>query len=59
MKTTEELIEWLRDRTDYLETALYDGEIGDELDIMQYRESYPCLHIKQGYIDLDCPAKLK
>lgn len=59
METTTELIDWLRDRADYLETILHDGEITDELKISKnlFGFTYPYLAIKQGFIDLDFPSK--
>lgn len=58
MKTTRELIEFLRDTANELEIALEDGEITNELNIQpnSYGMSYPFLATRYGFIDINNPS---
>lgn len=61
MKTTRELIEFLRDTANELEIALEDGEITNELNIQpnSYGIGYPFLATRFGFIDIDNPSTIE
>lgn len=58
MKTTRELIEFLRDTANELEIALEDGEITNGLNIQpnSYGIGYPFLATRYGFIDINNPS---
>lgn len=61
MKTTRELIEFLRDTADELEIALEDEEITNELNIQpnSYGMSYPFLATRFGFININNPSTME
>ena len=61
MKTTRELIEFLRDMADELEMALEDGEITNELNVQpnSYGIGYPFLATRYGFIDINNPSTME
>ena len=59
MKTTRELIDFLRGIANILEDRLENGEIGDKLDIHTntYRLSCNFISTCDGFIDLEDPSE--